>query len=434
MAIIEPFCGIRYDPSRLPGQDASAVLAPPYDVLNERDRDALLARSEVNIVRIDLPHMPAKSAGPDEVYAQAAERLEQWLRDGTLVCDDEPALYVYHQRYRHEGRCYVRRMFFARLRLEPLGAGCIFAHERTFAGPKQDRLKLTQATGCHVSPVFGLYTDREGAVAAALDPGSREPDVAGSLDGVENLLWRQTDRDVIERVQRLLADKHVYIADGHHRYETALMYRDLLLDEQADLPDDHPARFVLVVLCGMEDPGLVILPTHRVLVRVPEKLDIRAALEQAGGPVRVVPAGSDRSGEQASCEPEAASGDHRFVVYDGRLDVAFAVHVRADDVMARLEPQRSAAWRSLNVAVLHRYVLEELLQPALGGDAPTIRYITDARAARQVARTEGGVVFELAPIRMDELRAVCEAGDLMPQKSTYFYPKLATGLVIHPLR
>ncbi|MEE8170745.1 MAG: DUF1015 domain-containing protein, partial [Phycisphaerae bacterium] len=266
MAQIRPFRAIRY-----PDRDISNRIAPPYDVLDRADKQALLARNDRNIVAIDLPHVPPKQAGPPETYEHAAMLLRQWLADGALRQDEHPALYVYHQTFAHGGRTYTRRKFFARLRIEEFGAGSVYPHEQTFGGPKADRLMLTRATRCNLSPIFTLFPDETNDVAGAFETAiKREPDAAGTLDGVESRLWAVTDAAVIDRVCGLLADRSVFIADGHHRYGTAVMYRDELAKSQGGLPDDHPANFVLCVLAGMEEPGLLILPTHRVVCDLPD--------------------------------------------------------------------------------------------------------------------------------------------------------------------
>ena len=213
MSVIRPLSGIRYATPK--SRDISALLAPPYDILDDRGKAELLGRDPKNFVEIDLPHLPPKSAGPPEVYVACGKLLQQWLGDGTLVRDRQPAIYAYHQVYRHDGTRYVRKMFFAGLRLEPFGEGSIFPHERTFGGPKEDRLALTKATRTNMSPIFGLYEDGRNVVAQRLEKAlAREPLATGTLDGVENQLWAVTDPSVIAEVTKLMAPKPIYIADG----------------------------------------------------------------------------------------------------------------------------------------------------------------------------------------------------------------------------
>ena len=423
MAQIAPFCGIRPDPSRYAGGDLSDVIAPPYDVLSRADRDALLACHERNIVAVDLPHMPPGFAGPPEAYARAAETMQAWLDDGTLIRDDRPALYVYHQQFTHEGRPITRRMFFARLRLEPFGAGTVFPHERTFGGPKEDRLMLTRATRCNMSPIFGLYPDPDNEVSALLDVADREATCHGRVDDVENRLWVVDDAETIDRAVRAMADRAIFIADGHHRYGTALMYRDEVVGQAGPLPDEHPANFVLVVLCAMEDDGLLILPTHRLLIGLDADRAIGSL--EAADDVQINPIGTDVIGP---VDPGA------FRIYDGAADRAWDLKVDGARVLAGLAPEQSDAWRRLDVAVVHRYLIDEVLRPAADpGRELQVRYIKDAAVGRRTAREKSALLIEMAPTSLADMKSVCQAGELMPQKSTYFYPKLATGLLINPL-
>ncbi|MEP0844271.1 MAG: DUF1015 domain-containing protein [Phycisphaerae bacterium] len=428
MPEIRPFRALRYNPERF-GPDLSALIAPPYDVLDAKDKAALLAQDEHNIVAVDLPFLPPKSAGPDEVYAQAARRLNQWLHDGIVTREARPAVYVYHQHYEHAGRAYTRKMFFARMRLEEFGAGTVFPHERTFGGPKEDRLKLMQATRCQLSAVFGLYSDSGRAVSGLLDVGDHEPVATARMQGVTHRLWRVSNVESIEKLRAALAGKPVYIADGHHRYGTALTYRKLLSD-QGPLPPDHPADFVLVGFCAMEDPGCVILPTHRVVsgwrgmdaTRVLDALragvDLRMADAQDAGPETWLPAGS--------------SDD--VAVYVAGLRQRYRGRFTRREVLDGLAAERKPAYRRLDLAYLHDYLLDELIaRGLLGGTAPAVSYTHSADEAVRLAEDRGGIAFITRPCTMQQLREVSEAGELMPQKSTFFYPKLATGLVMNPL-
>ena len=417
MATIAPFQAIRYDHSRTNG-DVSNLIAPPYDVLDQADKDALLAKSDHNIVAIDLPHIPPKSLGPAEAYQASARTLRAWLDDGTLVREDKPALYLYHQVFKHDGKTYTRRKYIARLRLLPFSDGVVLPHEQTFGGPREDRLALTKATQCNISPVFGLYTDPEDRIGQAFAPiaqrqpdvnrdhaGRHKPNAGSSTDDV-------TDPAVIDTVVSAMADKKVYIADGHHRYGTALNYRDWLAEQtNGSLPEDHPARFVMMVLGSMDDPGSLIIAYNRALADV--NLD---TVLQAWSP------GTEL----------VQPGRHDIKLVDGAS--AREVHLRFTDrqKLRALEPDQCEPWYDLDASYLHRYLIDELLAAKLGAD-PKVRYVKSVGNALQAAREESGVALLVNATPMTHLRAVSEAGGLMPQKSTYFYPKLATGLTVHPL-
>lgn len=434
MAQIEPFRAIRYA-----RPDISDLVAPPYDILSESDKQALLAKDSHNIVAIDLPHTPPKSAGPNRLYDQAAGALTQWLDVQTLVWDEQPALYAYHQTYSLGGRTLTRKKFFARLRLEPFGSGTVFPHEQTFGGPKEDRLKLTVATRCNLSPIFVLYPDPANEVSAAVEADiDREPDQRASLDGVQNKLWAITDASTIDQVRELLSTKAVFIADGHHRYGTALNYRQKVVEEMGEpLPGD-PVNFVLAVLGGMEDPGATIRPYFRSMTGLarPTGEALRADLSDAftWSPTSL-PAGQEELAESL-----AAAGPQAFALYAPGDETCGIVVPKDADLLARYEPNRTAAWRHSAYSILHRYVIDEVLAAsAAANGGPTVHYHKTMEEAVEAARrgvseTGGGGVAALMPATtMTQLRDICTAGELMPQKSTYFYPKLATGMVINPL-
>jgi len=425
---ITAFRGLRYNPDRFKSV-FSRLIAPPYDVLSADDKVTLLAGHDRNIVRIDLPNVPPKSAGPDELYEQAARTLDQWRDEKTLVADDQPALYVYHQQYERAGSQFTRKKFFTRMRLEEFGKGTVFPHEHTFGGPKADRLKLMTATRCQLSAVFGLYSDPEHTISHLLDVADRPADVTAELDGIVNRMWVLQDEATVQAVAARLADRPVFIADGHHRYGTALNYRARLL-ANGDLAMDHPARFVLVGLCAMEDPGAVILPTHRVLSAFGEMTPDHV-LESLRDGVDLKEVTCDLS-DPENLLPADSPNDLCVYVADG--DKTYTGRYTQRAKLASLAPDQSPAWRELDVAYIHRCLIDELVTKALlGGVQPTIQYLKSAAKALETARQCNGVALICKACTMAQLRAVSEAGDLMPQKSTYFYPKLATGLVISPL-
>ncbi len=419
MSEIRPFSAIRYA-----GRDLETRLAPPYDVLEQADKAALLERDALNFVKIDLPHVPPKHAGPPEAYAAARQSLDDWLQDGTLTRDAQPAIYVYHQAFEYAGRPFTRKMFFARLRIVPFGEG-VYPHEQTFGGPKEDRLHLTRSTRCNLSPIFGLYEDQSNQVAKTLEPHTAGPPVnEGPLDGTTNRLWAVSDPDTVAAVCGLLAEKPVYIADGHHRYGTAMMYREQAIAENGGpLPEDHPANYVLCVFCAMSDPGLLILPTHRVLTGRMVKL---AAL-QSDAELEVTPmpglAPAEVPMRLAQFGPQAVA----LHTPDG----VFAIRPRRAELLDGLVEDHSPAWRRLGLAFLHAYLLDRCVTPQ--GGAPEISYVKAADAAVRLADETSGSAFLMQASTMEEMCAVCLAGDLMPQKSTFFYPKLASGLVVNPL-
>jgi uncharacterized protein (DUF1015 family) len=413
MPQIRPFRALRYDFAARQG-DVSAVIAPPYDVLDQADKDALLARDGHNIVAIDLPHIPPKTEGPQQVYLDAQFTLDTWAAQGVLVREQQPALYLYHQTFEHAGQPVTRRQLIAAMRLHEFDEGIVLPHEQTFGGPKADRLALTKETRCNLSPIFGLYTDPENAVASAVAAiAASPPDATAMLEGVKNEVWVITDADILARIGEILAPKKAFIADGHHRYTTALNYRSHLREMHGGLPDDHPANYVMTVLVSMDDPGCVIQGYCRVL----EGDDISLAALRAAW---------------ADGVALADAGDADMALFDGASREEQTVRFTQRDVLASLAADRHPSWRELDVAYLHTYLIDKLAVEKLG-QAPTIRYVKSSAAARELAAETGGVALLPNATTMDQLRAVSEAGELMPQKSTFFYPKVATGLTIHPL-
>jgi uncharacterized protein (DUF1015 family) len=424
---IRPFRGWRY---RLAADgDASPYLAPPYDVLSAADKDRLLARSVSNIVAVDLPHVPPDRLGPPEAYEQAARRLADWQASGTLLQEDRPAVYAYRQQFAWAGRTHTRRAILAGVRATALGQDVI-PHEHTFPGPKADRLRLTQRTRMQLSPILGFYRDPTGRTAELLSEiESRPADAHGRLGDVEEALWVVRDESRIAAFAAGLRDEPVFIADGHHRYTTALTYRDALAAETV-LPADHEANFVMFALVAREDPGLLVLPTHRIVRNLAAGFSVEALVARAkefSWRQTAAPSGEDADAFLRPFGPGAmalvgagASCAHVAVLVDG-------------DTMRRAAPDQTDAWRRLDVAVLHTLLVDSALRPWWTA-ATTIDYTPHLPAAIAACRS-GGVPLALClqGTPLADVEAVAMAGASMPHKSTYFYPKLATGWVLKPL-
>ncbi|MGE5609584.1 MAG: DUF1015 domain-containing protein [Bacillota bacterium] len=434
MAHIRPFTAIRYAPHM--GSDLSRLIAPPYDVLDEKGKDALQARHADNIVTIDLPHMPPKTVGPDAAYERASVTLQTWLKSGVLAKDARPALYPYAQTYEYGGRSFRRRGFFALVKLSPFGGGDVIPHEKTHKEAIEDRLKLMRATRVQLSPIFGLYSDPKNEVASLLYRDLGKPLATGTLDEVRNDLWAVPNAEVENKVIDLIGHRPIYIADGHHRYTTALKYQAEMREQNGGtLPETHPANWCLFVLIGMQDPGLLILPTHRLIGGLKgfgiEKL--KAAVKD-NFEVSETALTADRMEEYLrDMLPKAPP--HTFGLFDGQTRKVYQLRLKNLDVLKTLEPDKSSAWRHLDVAILQRYLLDEVIQPVFGDGKEIVKnYTADpSEITPQVdgQRYQIGLMLQSTPlVALEELG---KHGEVMPQKSTYFYPKLATGLVINPL-
>jgi uncharacterized protein (DUF1015 family) len=431
MADVRPFRGFRYHLD--PDDDLGTVIAPPYDVISAAEQQRLYDRSPYNIVRLELGRDEPKDDALNNRYTRAAEDFARWRRDGILQLDLAPAFYLYRQRFTVDGRELARTGVIARVRLEPWEAGVILPHERTMAKPKDDRLRLLRACAANVSPILALYEDKAGTIAGAIERATAAQPVADVADdaGERHTLWMLDDPATCAAITDALATRQLFIADGHHRYETALAYRDESAEVHYGLSPDSAANFVMMTLVAMDDPGLAILPTHR-LVRGLERSVLDALPERLGAiwKLRDLESSADAP---ALLKTLASEKQAAIVVTHEQRWLATLTPAGRKRLSASGEPK---SWQQLDVAA----VQEGILDAALGirrdaiatGDSVT--YTRDASAALDaVARGEAQVAILLNPTRPQQVRDVARDGGRMPQKSTYFYPKLITGLVIHPL-
>jgi uncharacterized protein (DUF1015 family) len=418
MAQVEPLKTLRYEPRVVGSLDA--VTAPPYDVIDDAQRAALAQKSPFNVVEIDLPR-----ANGGDPYLHAQTTLEAWRQQGVLVREREPAIWALTQDYTGpDGRSRTRHGFLCRVRVEDYGPGRIRPHERTHPGPKEDRLRLTRATRANLSPIFSLFPDPDQQAWRALEPHTEaEPfGTTTDADGTLNRLWRVSDTDAIATVQATLADRELLIADGHHRYETARVYA-----EEVGGEGEH--SYVLMFLCSLSDPGLTIFATHRLLTDLTDGK--RAALDETlERDFHIAPIDADGL-EPGPDEPGIALGYlDRFDNQPKRLTLKD--QSTADAAL----PDKPEPYRRLDTAVLEALVLKG----ALGMSEDDISHFNglnyskdtgDARAAVSDGRADAAFFMRATPV--DQVREVAEAGESMPPKSTFFFPKIPTGLVFNPL-
>ncbi|MBP8128490.1 MAG: DUF1015 domain-containing protein [Candidatus Hydrogenedentes bacterium] len=419
MPEIRPFCGLRFNATRTGALDR--VVTPPYDVISPEERREL-ARSPYSMVHLILPQ-GGEGRTP---YEAAAARLAAWIETGVLERDGAPLYYLLEQSFRDPaGRERARRGFFAVTRLPEAGDRCILGHERTFPKPVEDRLALTRATCANLGPVFALYSDPEGVLAKFLDQMStRPPDMtARTFEGTLNRVWRVAPDPA---VAAFLKDKTLYIADGHHRFETARLYRDeMRAAGHTAAGGDTPCEFVLMGCVALEDAGLSVFPTHRVIARR-DGFDAKVLL-------RALEPWFDSESVDVAALPERLASDPAACAIGmvSRDRAVALLRLRDIDRTALLGHDRGPAWRDLDVAVLHRGILERSL-----GLPPETEYGYEKEAAAAIRAVQEGraeVAFLLRATRHDQIRACAEAGEAMPQKSTYFFPKLPSGAVIHRL-
>jgi len=420
MADVQPLRTLRYEPAAVGSLEA--VIAPPYDVVDEDLRSELARKSPFNVVEIDLPR-----ANGSDPYLHAAGVLELWQEQGILVREREPALWVLQQDYNApDGSSRTRRGFFARVRVEDYGPGRIRPHERTHPGPKEDRLRLTRATRANLSPVFALFADPEAAAREALEAAAGAEPYAEAPDheGTRNTLWRIGDADSVAAVQGALADAELLIADGHHRYETARVYA-----EEVGGEGEH--RYVLMFLCSLDDPGLTVFPTHRLLTGLKDD----TAKQQAIREVLTRDFDVEQVGPE-QLEPDDGSAVSQFGYMDSFHRQPYRVTLKDQAIADRALEGRTAPYRRLDTAVLEAL----LLQGALGMSEDDIAHLRglaysksleEARAGVEGGRYDAGFFLRATPV--EQVREVAEAGESMPPKSTYFFPKIPTGLVFNLL-
>jgi uncharacterized protein (DUF1015 family) len=434
MAEINAFRAFRYDLARVGA--LGDVVAPPYDVIDPPLQDALYAKSPYNVIRLELNKETPADADGHNRYSRAAGHLRDWLAEGVLTQDAAPALYVYHQQFEVEGKAFTRRGFMAKVRLERFGEGRIFPHEETMPGPKADRLKLMHATAMNLSQIFGLFPDEDDAVQARLEQAVLRSPPLQATDhlGVVNRVWPVTDSHVIHEVIRQMHDKPVFIADGHHRYETALRYLEERRQAGAVRDAAASANFVLMMLVSMSDPGLVILPTHRLVSGLNEVRAERLR-ELLAGSFDVEVVGQGDKAARDTWELIQATDTQEVLGFGTVADEVWQLaRFKAPQRMAELAPQHSPVWRGLAVSVLHELVLNQLLAKGLGGD-PKCRYVhLLGEVTAAVRARECGLAALVPPATMQHVEEIAGQCEKMPPKSTYFYPKLLSGLVFHSLK
>jgi len=422
MADVQPLRALHYDPT-VAGALAD-VVAPPYDVIDASQRAALLRRSSLNVVAVDLPE------GEPDRYESARERFEQWQREGALVRDEQPALWAHSQEYTGpDGQRRTRRGFFCRVRIEGYGPGRVRPHERTHPGPKEDRLRLTRATRANISPIFSLFSDPQEAAWSALAPftGEQPWGEVTDGDGTVHRLWRVDDADAIAAVQDATRDAELLIADGHHRYETMQAYAEEVDAAGTAAGAEH--RYILMCLVALEDPGLTVFPTHRLVNKLDEPR--RAALADAlqrDFEIAEVPV------EQLA--PRPADGALQLGYVSSRDERCYRLTLRDQAIADAALSGHSDAYRHLDTGVLETL----LLKGALGLSDDDISHFNGLFYARDVDEAlrfvrsgEYDAAFVMRPTPIEQVRDIAAAGENMPPKSTFFFPKLLTGLLFNPL-
>ncbi|HCU25308.1 MAG TPA: DUF1015 domain-containing protein [Deltaproteobacteria bacterium] len=429
MTKIEALHGLRFNPKKV--GDLAAVMAPPYDVIDPELQEKLYERSPYNVVRIDLAK---EEAGLDR-YAAAQRRFSEWKENRILVREEQPSIYLYFQTYSlPDGRRLTRRGFIARRRLESFAEGGVKPHEQTFPGPKADRLQLMRATHAGFSPIFSLFSDPQQEVGGQLaELSQKEPDIQILDDhGDEHRLWKIDDAAAISRLLDLVRDRSLLIADGHHRYETALAFAE---EQKAKLGVSYTGKeafnYIMMFFCALEDPGLVVLPTHRVLAQRPEvEEDLFRRLLEKFARIETFRVGEFQTA-LARLEQAGERGHALAWVYGGKIEVLSfdAERLLQSESLNHLH----FVIRDLDVTILHDLLFAELLGISKGAQKEygNILYVKEAAEVLRLAEAKQSYGFLMNATKLKQIEAVIAIGEKMPQKSTFFYPKPLTGLVLY---
>ena len=432
---IKPITGYRYNSEKIGNLDD--VVAPPYDVIDESFQEELYRRHPNNVIRLILEKQYPTDCATDNRYTRTAKTLAAWKENDIIQKEERPAIYVYHQIYKTEGIEYVRKGFMCGCHAVPFGYGMVYPHEITMSGPKLDRLMLTTACKMNFSQIFGLYPDEKNVVQSILEDAliqGKYTESATATDhlGVVNRMWVVENEEIIKQVVSAMAPKPIFIADGHHRYETACTYRQQI-DDMGLLHSDHPANYVLMVCVAMEDPGLIVLPTHRLFPGLPE-LTREELAAKLGGCFHLEPAGSGaNAAPQVWQRIEREQRQDAIGLYTAKDRCWSLTSLTAEGKakMDEIAQDHHPEWRELGVSLLHRLIVETLLETP-NPPKPTYVHLVD-EVVTGLQTEDYPLAALVMPATVEHIRTLSLLGDRMPAKSTYFYPKLIGGFVFNPL-
>lgn len=422
MAEIKAFGALRFTEK---AGDISELCCPPYDIISEEQRLGYIAKNEHNIIRLELPR---EGENP---YGTAADVLKSWERDGVIACDEKEGVYIYEEKFSVKGQNYAFKGIICRVKIEEFSKGVVLPHEETLSKAKQDRFNLFDATMCNFSQIYSLYKDEQGDTSKLIsDLSKRDADQSFTdADGVTHSLWSVYDKEAINTLVAQFAPRKLYIADGHHRYETSLNFRNHLRETGRAVEGDA-CDYVMMMLVDLDDKGLVVFPTHRI-VRDLDRFDAGEILDKCGDYFNIdMLGGADEI--QPMLDQKYADGKKAVVMYSG--DKIALMTLKSMSPLESMFPNASEALRGLDVTVLHSLILERVLKIDKENMANQINltYTRDRQEALDwVNGGKANCCFIMNPTRVSEISAVATAGGKMPQKSTYFYPKLITGLVMN---
>jgi uncharacterized protein (DUF1015 family) len=432
MADVRPLRGLRYAPEAV--KNLADVVTPPFDVISPEAQERYYARHPYNVIRLELGKITPEDTTLNNRYTRAARTLAEWRLDGVLRQEETPAYYAYQQIFTHGGRSYTRTSLIARVRLEPWEKHVVLRHEFTRKKDKDDRLQLLRACAVNLSPIMSMYSDPQGRMRRLLGDYLAHPQVHMTDEaGEEHVLHPVTDPAVIERIQDFFAERQLYIADGHHRYETALNYRNEVQAARPDLSPDDPVNFVMMALIDLDDPGMLVLPTHRLFADLSPQALAALSSERLSHSLTVREVGPVSAATLRELEQAGEHGP-TFLLATGQQGWLLGPNEQGRARMT--SAGHSAAWQALDVSIAHTLIVEEVLglQPEDLVAGKYVTYTHDEREALDaLAQGKAQAALFLNATRVRQICEIADADDQMPQKSTYFYPKLITGLVMNPL-
>jgi len=429
MAIIKPFRGVKYNNKKI--RNLEKVVSPPYDVISEQEKRDYFNSSPYNITRLILPEPDREN----DKYSSAGNLLNQWLNSDILSRDKEPSMYIYQQVFNVAGNNITRTGFICLLKLEEFNLGSVLPHEKTLSAPKEDRFKLMNECKANLSQIFGLYQDTNHTIFQMLKKHTSDSPIIDVTDtkGEGHKLWAVSDKDDMNTIVNAIQNEKVFIADGHHRYETALNYKKQMVGKNKNHTGDEPYNFIMMYLCAMNDSGLVVFPTHRLLKDLPE-FDKSAFKQNLSAYFDVI-----RTDKKDLFEYMEKNIDkHVFGLYMGRGNTSKGEFyaLKNKGLKPLVQENIPEAWRELDVAILHKVIIEKILgiTEEEVKRQKNIKYVSDKEEAISCLDNENyQVVLFLNPTKLSQIEEISLKGEVMPQKSTYFYPKLLTGLVINKL-
>ena len=436
MADIIPFKGIRYNKEKI--KDPKLVMTPPYDIISPAQQEMYYGRDKYNMIKLDLVKEFPTDTGQDNRHTRASNTFSQWLSDRVVVGEERPSIYFYEVSYIKYGTEKTMKGFIALCRLEEFGKGKIVPHEYTLSKPKSDRLNLLRSCQANFSLIFSLYSSRDGKINKTIEgnlKGSAPDTDVVDDNGDRHRLWAVSDPAIIETVKREMKDKTVYIADGHHRYEASLNYRNEARKKSGEGHHDY----IMMFFANMDEPGLTVLPTHRLIFGVSED-KINGLYDKLVKYFHIkdfdfTNGSESRAREQLlNAMKKAGPQDHYIGMYIKGENKYSLLELKGEDVLLHIQSDKPLSWRRLDVSIFQSLILEDIL----GFSEESIRrqenlcYVKDFDDSIRKGRDEEyQAAFLLNATKIEEIKDVTETGERMPQKSTYFYPKCLTGLVIN---